>query len=375
MASVGLQALVAEPADFIQHLAIQNQLLACLKWLSEFQVLACIPLDGSISIEEIADLASVPETQLGRVVRMMATAGFLHEPHPGHIAHTSLSAPFVTNLAFLDAAMFLAETAAPTALHMPAATQRQGRQSAYSLAFPGSQPFPSACVERTKLQRQWSAYRRCVGDVDDSATELIGRLKWRSLGNACIVDACAQSTEAVMALAEMHPSLQFIVQMIDPAQDCNSTIEGFSGRITVQRRLPAAVQEVTNAAVYILRLTTPFTPLPAQMLAELNAHLNVLRTNATATLILALPLLPEPRAVSADVEAKVRLRDLCRIQLADQREMEPGELLEAINSVSDNNGRLVVVSRLRCPQSATVALGVQYQTFADRTHPVGQIVA
>ena len=151
-------------------------------------MLACIPLSGSISVQEVADLADVPETQLCRVVRMTATAGFLREPQPRHIAHTALSAPFVTNLTFLDAIVFLADTAAPTALHMAAATQRHGHQSAYSAAFSTSQSFQSACAERTRLQRQWSAYRRCSGDVNDGVTELLTQLNWHSLGNACIVD-------------------------------------------------------------------------------------------------------------------------------------------------------------------------------------------
>ena len=156
-------------------------------------MLACIPLSGSIPAKDVADLAGVPESQLCRVVRMTATAGFLHEPRPGHIAHTALSAPFVTNLSFLDATMFLAETAAPTALHMATTTQRQGNlespsDSAYSITFNTPQPFQVVCAERTRLQRQWSAYRRCVGDMDDSVSELLGRLNWRSLGSACIVD-------------------------------------------------------------------------------------------------------------------------------------------------------------------------------------------
>lgn len=156
-------------------------------------MLACIPLSGSIRAKEVADMTGVPESHLWRVVRMTATAGFLHEFPPGHIAHTTLSAPFVTNLSFLDATMFLAETAAPTALHMAAATQRHARaespsDSAYSIAFNTPQSFEAACVERTKLHRQWSAYRRCAEDIDDSVTELLGRLNWLSLGSACIVD-------------------------------------------------------------------------------------------------------------------------------------------------------------------------------------------
>ena len=124
---------------------------------------------------------------------MTATAGFLQEPQLGHIAHTSLSASFVTKLSYLDASMFLAEVAAPVALQMAAATQRHGllslqNESAYNIAFNTSQTFHSACEQRTKLQRQWSAYLRCVGAIDDTVIELLSQLDWRSLGNACVVD-------------------------------------------------------------------------------------------------------------------------------------------------------------------------------------------
>lgn len=173
-------------------------------------MLACIPLSGSFPCKDVADLAGVPETQLRRIVRMTATAGFLRESQPGHIAHTALSAPFVTKLFYLDAAMFLAETAAPVALQMAATTQRHGNsdrpsESAYALAFSTSQTFQAACEQRTKLQRQWSAYLRCAGDMGDSVTELLSRLDWRSLGNACIVDV---SLVVFKILHVRLPSLQ-----------------------------------------------------------------------------------------------------------------------------------------------------------------------
>ncbi len=156
-------------------------------------MLALIPLDSSISVNEVAELASVPVAQLSRVVRMTATAGFLHETKPNHIAHTVLSAPFVTNLSFLDATMFLAESVAPTALHMVTATQRQGRREApsdnpYSIAFHTSQPFQAACSEQPRLQRQYAAYSQHAGLSNDGHIELLGRLNWRSLGSACVVD-------------------------------------------------------------------------------------------------------------------------------------------------------------------------------------------
>ncbi|KAF2723081.1 hypothetical protein K431DRAFT_302017 [Polychaeton citri CBS 116435] len=369
-----LRTLSAEPQDFIQHLTSQSQLLACLNWLREFQILACIPLVGSIHTKEVADLAGVPEMQLCRIVRMTATAGFLHEPQLGHIAHTTLSAPFVTDLSFLDATMFLAETVAPTALQMPSATQRRKDSSRssdnpYCIAFNTPQPFLLACAERPKLQRAWSAYRRYTERMDDIVVDLLGRLNWRCLGSACIVDV-----EAATALAETHPALHFIVQLNEAASNGNDIIGGgvteSSGqRITVQKRIPASVQSVKDAAVYILRLTTPSPDLPAYIVAELNAHLDVLRTNASATLILAPPLLPEAGTVDLDIEAMARTQDLCRLQLTGHCDLELSELIGIVSSVHDGSGRLIVVSKLRSTNSFTVALGVRYQAYTSGIHP------
>jgi hypothetical protein len=166
--------------------------LACLRWLGEFQILALVPLKGSIPTAEVAELANIPSAQLARVVRMTATSGFLCEPKSGEIAHTPLSARFVTDLSFYDALMFLAESAAPSALNMAVATERQGRQkdskeSAYSVAFNTSKPFQSACMEQPRLQRRYNAYVRYTGASSTGFIELLARLNWRGMGNACVV--------------------------------------------------------------------------------------------------------------------------------------------------------------------------------------------
>ena len=166
-------------------------------------MLACIPLSDSVPFKDVADLAGVPEMQLCRVVRMTATAGFLHEPQPSHVAHSALSAPFVTKPSFLDAAMFLSETAAPTALQMAVATQRFGHsqrpdESAYSVAFNTSATFASACEQQSRLQRQWPAYLRYgTGDVDASVTDILTRLDWLSLDNTSVVEVGLFNLDAV----------------------------------------------------------------------------------------------------------------------------------------------------------------------------------
>jgi hypothetical protein len=167
-----------------------------VQWLGEFQVLACIPLSSSVPFKDVADIAGVPEAQLCRVVHMTATAGFLQQPQPGHVAHTPLSAPFVTKPSFLDAAMFLSETVAPTALQMGVATRRFGHshrpnESAYNVAFSTSSTFASICEQRSKLQRQWPAYLHyTAGDIDASVTEVLTRLDWLSLGKVTVVEVC-----------------------------------------------------------------------------------------------------------------------------------------------------------------------------------------
>lgn len=179
----------------------QVQVLACLQWLADFQILACIPLDTSVPIRDLVDLAGVPEGQLARVIRLTAAVGFLKEPAPHVVAHTPLSAQFVADESLVDAAMFLAQVVAPSALQMPLATQQFGAipgpgDSAFSLraggtaatTTPGS--FEEALDRNQKLGRQWRAHlQHSAGlNLDDEIVDVISQLNWSGLNHACIVE-------------------------------------------------------------------------------------------------------------------------------------------------------------------------------------------
>lgn len=167
----------------------------------------------------------------------------------------------------------------------------------------------------------------------------------------------------------MYPSLHFIVQMNTPAQENTNSSTGTSpdsnasGRIVVQERPPSSTQPIKDAAVYILRLSTPPVSsnraddtLANTLLAELHAHLGVLRANKNATLILAPPLLPDPGLSATRAESMARVRDLCRLQLLDWYDLEAAELVQLLDGVRDESGRLEVVSTLQSPNCASVAL-------------------
>lgn len=424
-----LQTLLSSPADFLYHLTVQNQLLACLQWLGEFQVLACIPLSGSVPIKDVADLAGVPEAHVLRIVRMTATAGFLQEPQPGQVAHSALSAPFVTKPSYLDAVMFLAGTVAPAALQMPTATQRFGssvrpNETAYNLAFNNPATFASTCEQRPKLQRQWPAFLRYgTNEVDDRTTDLLTRLDHFRRGNISVVEVYlpsnssvaitltnsqvgARSIDRATILANLYPSLHITVQIAAPTTGPNSwsshpptpcskhddlrplnsghvnkgntatssssssssSFSSSSPNITIQQRASTTTQPISDASVYILHLPSPspiipYRSLATRIIAELRTHLDVLRSNPAATLILTPRLLPDPAAVNADTEASARLRDLSLMQLSNEREIDLSELMNMLNSINDSMGRLVVVNKIKSRESVVVVLEVRYQIY------------
>ncbi|KAJ5952328.1 uncharacterized protein N7479_010741 [Penicillium vulpinum] len=370
-----IKMLVSEPTGFLENLTTQMQILACLRWLGEFQILACIPLVGSVSIKDVAHLSGVPETYLDRIVRLTATSGFLHVSQPSHVSHTPLSAPFVTNPSLLDAVMFLAESAAPAALQMAAATQQFGdshqpNETAYNMALGTTKPFHTAHKEQPKLSRQWSSYLNYAEGLHavGSITDILTQLNWSNISHVarCVVEVGAQSTATARGLADMHPSLHFVVQITDPASTIpvNKLISpfdrelGISPRIKVTNRVLGTRQVNTDAAIYILHLPSSLSAIRA----ELQVHLEALRANGGIMLILTARLLPEPGSMpNPEVEAVARSRGLSLLQLANEAEIEMVELLELIGTVRDNVGKLIVTNKLRSRNSLVVALVVEHQ--------------
>lgn len=198
--------------DLADLFRTKAQILANLQWLCEFQVLACIPLDGEVAFEEVAGITGVPVDHLQRVVRLMTTAGFLREQTSGHVSHTALSASFVTEPDLLDAALFLAQVAVPAALkmshtaHQPApynhdqlsamAAQPEGRLRGLAGDFDPSQP---------KVQRQFAAYL-AHGILDEPAAvdEVLRLVDWDGIGAATVVDV--STTHPITARSTFHTS-------------------------------------------------------------------------------------------------------------------------------------------------------------------------
>ncbi|KAL2751792.1 hypothetical protein ACRALDRAFT_2045052 [Sodiomyces alcalophilus JCM 7366] len=390
---VELQRLIMGPSDLIQQLACHAQILACLHWLCHFQVLACIPLRESASTRDIADLVGVPEPQLSRIVRMTATYGFLREPEPGKVAHSALSAEFVTNPSLLDAIVFLANTAVPAALHMPASTQRfcDSRfpsETAYNLASNSPVPFSTACEQRPQLRRQWAAFKEHgTTNVDGTLVGLLESLQCadRLLSEAsAIVEIGASSMTQAVMIANHFPLLKVFVQV----EETNSVLQGrwpkplgpgstpepqqslMDGRVSLQRRTMGTPQPVRDAIVYVFHLNGFANgglgaTARERIQSELKQLVDMMKMNSSATVVLTSGLIPDLGSIGARAEARARLRDMTLFQLTNQQDNELGEILAMLATLSDITGRLVLVNKNCLPRTGDLALELKYQAFVQ----------
>lgn len=346
-------------------------------------------------------------------------ASFLSESKPGEVSHSMLSASFLTKPSYMDAIVFLAGTAAPSATNMTTATRRFGlsqspHESAFNLALDDRTTFVSTLEMRSKLQRQWSAYSRHVmGEIEAVAKNALNCFDWSSLGASTVVEVSqyatysfalqmfpvlvsydqqvgAQSPATAVALAEVYPALRLVVQLQETAPpetynfDTAVTPEAerwdviakstevpapLRPRITLQKRFLTATQTVEGAAVYILHLPKlqPYqsiSALPPHIKGYLLAHLGVLRASPTSRIILLIRPFAEHDA-DPDIATMARLRDLSLSQLTNEYEVDMWEVVDMLATICDAIGRFVLVNKLRAHNGATVAFEIQYKAYDD----------
>lgn len=142
-------------------------------------------------------------------------------------------------------------------------------------------------------------------------------------------------------------------------------------RIAIQKRTPGSPQTITDAAVYLLRVPSPSLSgaifndkesLRYHIRSELTAHFGVLRANPAAKFVLSLRPLPEAKGVNPRVEAMARARDLAKMALVNGGDLELNEVLEIVEGMHDEQGRLAVINKIQCQNSATVVLSIRYQS-------------
>ncbi|KAI9867331.1 MAG: hypothetical protein M1830_005839, partial [Pleopsidium flavum] len=302
---------------------------------------------------------------------MAMTSNFLCEPKLGELAHNAVSALFVTNPALLDWAMFMTQFSMPVAAKLVEATEKWGtteqkNQTAVNIAFNTDLPLFDFIAQSPELTKQFAAYMKNVtASEGTNIKHLLTGFDWAGLSEATIVDVGGSTCSASIALANAFPKLKFVVQDLpDTVANSNTYLspqpESVRSRISTQGHNFFSPQPFKGAAVYLLRMILHDWPA-AEASTILKNHLDALRANPNARLIIMDTVLPVPGSVGTTEEALLRVRDLTMIQAFNSKERELSEFTDLFAQTCDQDGKLVLKNSVKPPGSVMSVMEVVYQ--------------
>jgi 6-hydroxytryprostatin B O-methyltransferase len=168
--------------------------MICLRWLCQFKIFSIIPATGSISLSNVAVIASVPLPQLKRIIHMAMTNGLFISPLPDRVAHSATSLLLSTSPEFSGWATYVSDQIFDASAKLPEATKRWGRSeeishSAFNEAFATVVPFPEYLAKNPAMGKVLGNFLKATEMVDaNSSQHLVNGFDWETLGEATVVD-------------------------------------------------------------------------------------------------------------------------------------------------------------------------------------------
>ncbi|KAJ8132488.1 hypothetical protein O1611_g1136 [Lasiodiplodia mahajangana] len=179
-----------------------------------FGYFSIVPIDGSISVKEMAAVAKMDEDRLGRVMKLLASQRCFQELEEGVYAHTSLSAFIAKNkdieaaIAFQADEMFEAASLTATSVQQDPYLSTPAH-SAFNIRF-GISPYQWYAQNPERGARFASAMAGLV-QMNNDKLELRDRFPWATLGSKTVVDVGGGSGHISIFLASQFPELEFII--------------------------------------------------------------------------------------------------------------------------------------------------------------------
>ncbi|KAJ9606818.1 hypothetical protein H2200_008828 [Cladophialophora chaetospira] len=339
-AMANIQKMIIDPVELIRQIMIEFQKLSCLRWIVHLNIPVHVSLDTPISYAVVAQAAKVPEQQLRQVARMAATSGFLSQPSPNMLAHTPLSARFVTNPLYREAALYQTETEGGIALNMtPMTSKYRGsekiNETAHNIFDKTDLRYFQYLDKRSKSVFRYQAAMTVLGGYgkETSTRHLVEMFDWAGLGEAEVVDVGNSTGHASIALAQAFPKLRFTVQDLDPMiikASHSPLLAGVKDRIrfVFHDYFQPLMRPRAKASVFLLRLVLQIhSKTTAQTILRNIA--SVMRPGAV--ILLNNVILPDAGTGELRKEALERAKSLMLMQAmngADREEAEFRELVE-----------------------------------------------
>jgi hypothetical protein len=153
-----------------------------------------VPLEGQISISELADLTSLSEPRLRTVLRQVMVHHMFYEPREDYVAHTAMSSLLVSNPGAMDWIGHVVGDALPATAKFTEALKAFGNtdkdnETAFNLAFNTKENCMRYIGSRPLEAKRFGGALAFGGGGGAASFEgVVGISSWAKIGAAKIVD-------------------------------------------------------------------------------------------------------------------------------------------------------------------------------------------
>jgi hypothetical protein len=251
------------PHPFYTTNSFQFTDLMSIRFIYRHNVPHHVPLEGDISISDLAEKTQLDPIHLRRYLQHTMMYRVFTESRPGFVAHSAASRLLSTDAAALDTVGFLVEELAPAGTKVIEAEAQwphsaEPNETGFNVAFNTTDSFYREIAKTDERARRFGAAMRFMtsGTFYDIA-HLIRGYDWSALDvpGAVVVDVGGGQGGVSQALAGATAHLRFVVQDLE-----GTVLEGerilprhLQGRVTFQAHDFFTPQPVKHADVYFFR--------------------------------------------------------------------------------------------------------------------------
>ncbi|XXG95711.1 hypothetical protein Hte_001981 [Hypoxylon texense] len=353
-AAQDLIQLIRGPTEHVLTLAWSAADVANIDLITRLKIPQHVPLESSISMEDLAVAVDVPKPLLARVVRYAIANGLFQEEPANIIRHSASSAALVRNQHLANIVHFGTQflgnilMKVPDAILLKRDDPEHAVHAAFNIAYRTDETLFEYLHKDEYLTRKYHEY--LAGRVNTplwSVDRLRAAWPWTSKGKVTVVDIGGSSGHTVRALAPLMPEATFIVQDSNlPALEMGR--QAVAEDSSLQSRISFAEYDFfkpqpVQADIYIYRhilhdwSDEDSVKILSSLLPALKAGAKVLISEA---------IVPDPPAKRLNTLASkmVRLEDQFMLAAHDAYERTVADFESLFQTLSPGNFRLVGVT-------------------------------
>ncbi|KAF2219181.1 O-methyltransferase [Elsinoe ampelina] len=331
-----LYELASDPDDVVTHdLYWKIHDINAFAYVSRYNVAAAVPVDGSISYQDLATKTGTGSMHLRRCLRQLMTIHVFRESSPNQVAHTAASARLLVNGVKLYNDYLCRETFKLAAYQLDAIDQwgHDAEDPTHTANNFLNKTDKSLFDYYATIPGKTKSFFELMAFVSESGAQgnehLLSGYPWAELGKCTLVDVGGSTGHCSAAIAKLNQAMDVTVQdlpqVIDQAQGPAGVIPSeLAPRIRFMPHNFLEPQPIQGADVYFLRMI--LHDWPDSICETILRHITgAMRHKKGAKLIVMDTILPMPGEWPSLEERMVRTADLQMGLLFNARERDLDE--------------------------------------------------